>query len=178
MVGACDSAAHLWDLATGVEVRKFAFPSGNHCVNSMAFSADGQYVATAGIEGRAWLWNVARGEKVREFVGHAGIVWAVALSKDGRYAVTSGADGTARVWDVSTGEELRRFAGHKAAIFGVDISADGSLVATGGFDGTVRLWYTDLNRTVDDICRRLIRDFSDDERTRYGISDATPTCPK
>jgi len=178
MVGACDSAAHLWDLTTGVEVRKFAFPSGNHCVNSMAFSADGQYVATAGIDGRAWLWNVASGEKVREFVGHAGVVWAVALSKDGRYAATSGADGTARVWDVSTGEELRRFAGHKAAIFGVDISADGSLVATGGFDGTVRLWYTDLNRTVDDICRRLTRDFSDDERTRYGITDTTPTCPK
>jgi WD40 repeat protein/transcriptional regulator with XRE-family HTH domain len=177
MVGACDSAAHLWDLATGVEVRKFAFPAGNHCVNSMAFSADGQYVATAGIEGRAWLWNVASGEKVREFVGHAGIVWAVALSKDGRYAVTSGADGTARVWDVATGEELRRYAGHKAGIFGVDISADGSLVATGGVDGTVRLWYTDLNRTVDDICRRLIRDFSDDERERYNINDERPTCP-
>ena len=101
----------------------------------------------------------------------------MSLSADGRYAFTSGADGTARLWDVTTGHELRRFAGHKAVIFGAAISADGSLVATGGYDGTVRLWYTDINRTIDDICRRLIRDFSADERQRYDIIGNQPTCP-
>ena len=102
---------------------------------------------------------------------------SVSLSADGRYAFTGGADGTARLWDVATGKELRRFAGHKAVVFGAAISADGSLVATGGYDGTVRLWYTDLNLTIADICRRLMRDFTADERQRYGITDNRPTCP-
>ena len=44
------------------------------------------------------------GEKVREFVGHEGDIWALAVSADGRFALSGADDQTLRLWNVATGE--------------------------------------------------------------------------
>jgi WD40 repeat protein len=175
--GACDTTTYLYDVATGAELRALKFPGTIHCINDVAFSPDGHYLLSAGAADNLVLWDVQTGEKVREFIGHTGAVWGVAFSRDGRYAVSGGADGTARLWDVATGKELRRFAGHTATIWEVAISPDGSLVATTSSDGSVKIWKTDLEELKTAICATLIRDLSDAERARYGITDTNPTCP-
>jgi WD40 repeat protein len=62
-------------------------------------------------------------------------------------------------------------------VWGAPFSPDGKTIVTGSADGTVRLWYADLNDTIDDLCRRLPRDLTEEEREQYGITGGEPTCP-
>ncbi|HKY55548.1 MAG TPA: WD40 repeat domain-containing protein, partial [Anaerolineales bacterium] len=57
-------------------------------------------------------------------------------------------------------------------------SPDAKYVLTGGVDGIARLWFIDYHNTIEYLCSRLTRDFTDEEREQYNIMDKTPTCPK
>ena len=115
---------------------------------------------------------------MRRLIGHTGPIYTEAFSPDGKTIVTASVDNTARLWDVQTGKELRRFIGHTAPVENVAFSPDGKHVLTGSDDGTARLWDVDYHTTMQYLCSRLLRDFTDDERAQYGITDTTPTCPK
>ena len=104
-------------------------------------------------------------------------MFGAAFSSDGKYVLTSGADGTARLWDVATGTEVRRFTGHTNMVRDVAFSPDGKYILTASHDTTARLWFTDYRNTLRYVCSLLTRDFTDEERLEYGISDHDPTCP-
>ena len=151
---------------------------GTQGINDAAFSPDGKYVVTAGVDKLAHLWDVETSKEIRQFNGHTDILNQVEFSPDGRVLATASADGTARLWDVQTGQELRRFTGHTAGIENMAFSPDGKYVATVSDDGTVRLWNVDYHTTMQYLCSILLRDLTDEERAQYGITDNTPTCPK
>jgi WD40 repeat protein len=71
-------------------------------VSSVAFSPDGQYLATASEDRTARLWDL-EGNPIAEFKGHQDSVSSVAFSPDGQYLATASYDETARLWDL---EEL------------------------------------------------------------------------
>ncbi len=164
----------LWDVATGQESLQF----GSGLMNSVMFSPDGKYILSGDEDKTARLWDAATGQELRQFIGHTDIVWTAAFSPDGKYVATASGDGTARLWDTETGQELRRFAGHTAGLENVVFSPDGKYILTGSDDGTARLWDVDFHDTMRYLCSRLLRDFADDERAEYDITDDTPTCPK
>jgi len=95
-----------------------------------------------------------------------------------KYIQPSAADNTARLWDVQTGTELRRYIGHTAAVEWAVFAPDGKYVATASDDGIARMWDVDYHDTMSYLCSCLLRDFTDDERAQYDITDKTPTCPK
>ncbi len=72
-------------------------------VNSIAISADGRRVVSAGEDGTAIVWDALTLQPL--FVlGHGEPVTAVSLTEDGQRAVSRSADSIARVWDLETGE--------------------------------------------------------------------------
>jgi WD40 repeat protein len=82
------------------------------------------------------------------------------------------------MWDTATGQQVRYFAGHAlSAVTGVAVSPDGSEVAIGSSDGAVQLSPTGSDVLIAQVCTRLRRDFTDIERTIYGITDQRATCP-
>ena len=120
-----------------------------HHVSGVAFSPDGQLLATASSDQTARLWDPATGEHLRTLTGHTAAVMGVAFSPDGRLLATASIDETARLWDPATGERLRTLTGHAAvpgrsfssgAVTGVAFSPDGRLLATASDDTTARLW--------------------------------------
>jgi WD40 repeat protein/transcriptional regulator with XRE-family HTH domain len=171
--GSFDRTIRLWDLQTGEQARVFDMPDG---VEAVAFAPDGKTFVSAGFDKVARLWNLATGKQIRAFVGHADTVKSAAFSRDGQYLVTASADNTARLWDTATGQELRRFAGHSGILNSVDIAPDNRFICTASGDRTVRQWNIDTQSAARELCGRLERDFTPEERARYGIPDDAPTC--
>ena len=131
-------------------------------VTAVAFSPDGQLVATGGTDGTARLWNVSTGQEIMKFTGHTSSVESVAFSPDGRTLATGsgrtlatgGYDKTARLWNVSSGQEIKRLTGNFGDIYSVAFSPDGTRVATGSID-TARIYGTSDFRPVFDSRGRI-----------------------
>ena len=109
-------------------------------VKDVAFSPDGRWLATAGADRKARIWDITTGENLLELSGHSGMVELVAFSPDGRLLATAGADGTIKVWNVEDGAELLTLSGHAAPINEIIFSPDSTRIVTAGADGATKVW--------------------------------------
>jgi WD40 repeat protein len=91
-----DNAAHMWDIATGSQEKKFESTTGY--INSMALTTDGKRLVTGGEERIVRVWDVGTGKEITRFPGHTATISAVAVSNDGRRALTGQTDGNIRYW--------------------------------------------------------------------------------
>lgn len=119
----------------------------NRWVTNLAFSQDGQTLATVGGEslqyrpGDVKLWNAKTGALAASLDGgHPTNVWSAALSSDGKTLYSSGYDGKVVVWDVAAKKATVTLDKHKGWVRTIALSPDGKKLATGGEDGSVVLW--------------------------------------
>ena len=106
---------HLWWLPDGHPVHTLS-PEDYWAYKSIAFSPDGQFLATGNFEaGEVWLWQVSTGQLVQEMKPSDGRVEGLTFSPDGQLLVCGNAgghgDGTdkMRVWDMQTKEVTEGF---------------------------------------------------------------------
>ena len=65
---------------------------------SVAFSPDGQYLASGSWDKTVKLWHVESGECTRTMEGHSHPVYSVAFSPDGQYLASGSGDNTVKLW--------------------------------------------------------------------------------
>jgi WD40 repeat protein/serine/threonine protein kinase len=115
-------------------------------VRGLAYSPDGQSLASASVDGTIRLWDTHSGEPARILVSRTGrergnpMCVALAWSPDSSALANVLTDSDVQVWEIATGRLLRVLRGHKQRVCAVDWSPDGKTIATGGLDATVRLW--------------------------------------
>lgn len=73
-------------------------------VTSVAFSPNGELVASASYDKTVRIWEVQDGQLIHTLTGHSDWVTSVAFSPDGKSVASGSWDRTVRIWDVETGE--------------------------------------------------------------------------
>jgi len=105
-------------------------------VLSLAFSDNGEWIATASDDATVRLWQVKDGALVTTLKGHFNSVTDVAFYPGSQMIVATSRDQTVRVWRVD-GAELQQLQGYPA--FSAAFSPDGATLAVGYAD-MVRLF--------------------------------------
>lgn len=133
-----DHRVRLWDPADGRELA--TFPGHRSLVSCLAFSVDGQWLASGSFDEEASvkLWNVAAGTEVATLRGHKKPVYALAFAPNGKSLVTAGRDRVTRLWDLATRKDQPILSGHE--IESLAFSPDGRTLALAGQSRAVFLW--------------------------------------
>jgi WD40 repeat protein len=121
-------------------------------VESMAFSPDGQILASGSRDGTIIFWDIASGQTRDDpLEGHTGKVWSVVFSPDGATLASGSDDETIALWDVATRQQIGKpLEGHTDGVRSVAFSPDGQTLASGSDDGTIIFWDIVSGQTRDD----------------------------
>ncbi|NDJ16960.1 AAA-like domain-containing protein [Myxacorys almedinensis] len=109
-------------------------------VLEVAFSPDGQLMASASEDGTVNLWRVKGGTLLRTLKPDRSRLWSVHFSPDGQTLASSGRDGTVQLWRVSDGTLLNAWKAHPDWVRSVRFSPDGQVLASSSSDQTIKLW--------------------------------------
>ena len=118
-------------------------------VYNLAFSSDGQFLASSSGDGIAKLWKVSQWQQEPfhvQFV-HNGKIRSVAFNPKLQQVATGAGDGNVKLWDyngielVNIDTEQRSKSNFKVAdIASLAFSSDGQKMATAGADGSIKIW--------------------------------------
>jgi WD40 repeat protein len=133
-----DGVVRLLDATTGRTLRSFSGHAGGP-IKGLAFSPDGQLLASASWDRTVSVMDMSRGLKY-VLRGHTEPVLSVAASPDGRWWASAGADRLIKVWDAATGQPVWTLSGHSGGVLAVRFSPRGDLLASASHDGAIRLW--------------------------------------
>ena len=155
-----DSTIRLWDVRSGQNLKTIKRHTGE--VISLAFSPDGETLASGSMDMTVRLWYLRSGPYLRSLEGHTGFVSSVMFSPDGGTLASSGGwkDSTIRLWGARNGRHLQTLDVDVDFFCYVAFSPDGETLASSGgvflsnkgwSDSTIRLW----DAAPDDTSRPL-----------------------
>jgi RNA polymerase sigma factor (sigma-70 family) len=136
-VGGLDQI-HLWDVARDREAGNW--PGHRGAVTALAFSTDGQTLASAGKDLTVRLWNAATGQEIRSWTSPPPAITVLTFSPNEPILVSGSSDGGVQLWDTADGKELATLRGHQGAIRCLAFARDGKLLASGSADKTICVW--------------------------------------
>lgn len=136
-VAAQDKAIHLFDVTTGSPIRTLR--GHRDQVFSVAFSPDGQKLASGTWSGNIRLWDIKRG-RAQTFKSETHQVWRLAFSPNGKILASSGTEKVIHLWDVTTLERLTSLEGHEVQVSGLRFSPNGKTLVSGDSNGGLLIW--------------------------------------
>lgn len=108
-------------------------------VQSLAFSPDGQTIASGGYR-TVKLWQRQTPQKIADYPPTAQPITALALSPDGKLSAQGQASGDIAILDLTEGKTIRTLKGHRGLVSDLAFTADGSKLYSASADKSLRTW--------------------------------------
>nr|WP_242030487.1 MULTISPECIES: hypothetical protein [unclassified Coleofasciculus] len=90
----------MWQPSTGKEI--CTLTSHSNGVSSVAFSPDGQILASGSWDKTIKIWQPGTGKQISTLTGHSNGVSSVAFSPDGQLLASGSGDNTIKIWRLSS----------------------------------------------------------------------------
>jgi len=111
-------------------------------ITAVAWTEDGEFLATAGAAGVVTFWRASTLEAVHSDLGHAGaVIDLVPQPGTGRIA-SAGEDGTVQILEPDLADPVATFYNESVPVHRIAMSPDGERLAWGGADGRIKIWDT------------------------------------
>ena len=151
--GSGNKRIQLWKMHTNnsskLSLDNFSLKGHNDSVWILAFSKDGQNLASGSLDGTVRLWDMALRRERIKIAGHTGGIKALVYTEDNRLlACGTGLDGILRLWDAGTSGQLSTLLDHANLNKAIALSNDGKTLASAGSeDDTILL--SDVTQTFN-----------------------------
>jgi WD40 repeat protein len=118
-------------------------------VLGVAFSPNGQLIASASEDGTVKVWAAETGQVLRSLgKNNIGSLDAIAFSPDGQLIAAAGYDGEIKFWQTASGSAAGTLKGHSRFVSSLKFSPDGQHLLSTSYDNTLRLWTIAFNQRL------------------------------
>ncbi|KAJ7593109.1 WD40-repeat-containing domain protein [Mycena floridula] len=141
--GGEDDFGYIWDITDGEVIVKLTGHTDS--VTSVAWSFDGQMIATGGMDGKIRLWRRVGTENYRlwefltELQGPDEVMF-LRWHPKGNVLLAGSNDSTLWLWQLPSGTTMQVFAGHTGAVQCGEFTPDGKRIVTACADGILMFW--------------------------------------
>jgi len=119
-------------------------------VTALAFTPDGEILASGSADTTIAFWEVETGEVKWMAGGHWSAVTSLVFNPEGAAMLSGGRDNKVRTWRLPGGKSTAIYEGHLSAVNSVAFGVEPDTILTAGNDGTLRVWET-ANQKVTHI---------------------------
>ena len=136
----------LWDIHVGALENTLFGPT--QWVFDLAFSPDGELIASASDDGGLFLWQINNAELVRKIESPHGGLTSLAFSPNNLLLAAGAWNGTVSLWQINNGNLLRTLEAGEYGVLDIAFSPDGALLAASSEDHSILLWQISDGRQV------------------------------
>ncbi|KAI9277314.1 WD40-repeat-containing domain protein [Phascolomyces articulosus] len=135
--GGGDDKSYLWRNDNGEKV--FQLDGHTDSVTAVAFSVDGDYIASAGMDGKVRVWKAHTGDFCTSVEGPDEVVW-IDWHPKGNILLAGASDSTIWMWAMPSGKFMNIFNGHAAPVTAGHFTADGKKIVSVAEDSSMIVW--------------------------------------
>ena len=164
---------------------EFFFRPHKDLVHDLAFSLDGETLATSSYDRTVKLWDFPMKidpknpvvEPRYQLKDHSDAVYGIAFSPDSKRLASVSADRAVKIWDVKTGKRLFTLGDATDGLYSVVWHPEGKHLAAAGIDKSIRVWElgADQGKVVDSTVaheKAILRlAYSADGKSLYSLSE-------
>ena len=158
LIAISSDSIRFWNWHTKEEVALFQGHSDQ--INSVTYSPDGRYVASASSDCTIRIWDIRSSREVVQPLPEPSQVTCIAVSPDSTYIVSGASDGSVRIWSAQNGEPtLGPLVGHQGRIDSIAISSNGRWIASLSHVESrcvVCFWHAQTGESAGELIRSFV----------------------